>query len=1262
MPLAGSKRRDWGLGTGDWDGNGEALSARFFKNSPRRRGTCKIDLGHCFTGRRPLGWGTTSFGAGWGLSLARRRVTGLDSHKDLLTTTTDGPASLPLPAEGQGGGVPAGTPGTRLIGRLVVGLVLAIGGLVLVGWAFDIPLLKSIHPDWNSMKVVTAIALALAAVGLACAGQSAPTGLRRIVGLACAVVVGLLGLVTLAIYVVELVSGAPSFAGHKPALDLFLGPTDRMAVITALCFVPLGASFFLLCAGIRRAGHLSHVLVLPVMVLSQLALVGYVLDVEPLRAWMNVSIALHTDVAMMLLCLGVLCARGDTWLMGVLVSRGAGGMMARRLLPVVVFLPLLIGWLRVEGERAGFYASPVGVALVVISYTFILLLLVWLTARSIGRVDDRRRSAQESLENAYAVLEQRVTERTAELQATFRYARGLLEASLDPLATISPAGKITDVNQATEQVTGLPRDRLVGTDFSDYFTEPDEARAGYRKVLAEGLVRDYPLTIRHASGCTTDVLYNATVYRSPSGQVQGVFAAARDVTEHKAAERRAEVTSALLGLFAHKGSRREYLDAAAELIRRWSGCRCLGIRVLDGNGKLPYEAAVGFDPAFHEVEHWLDVGVDNCICTRVARGSPEPQDAPAWTPGGSFRTDDSMALIQTLAPAQVSRFRGHCVHIGFKSIACVPIRYRGETIGVIHLADEREGMAPPARVEFIESVAPLIGEAVHRFDDDEALRKASLYARGLLEASLDPLVTISPQGKITDVNRATEQATGVSREGMIGTDFSDYFTEPEKARRGYRQVLDEGRVLDYSLTVRHASGRTIDVLYNATVYRDEAGAVQGVFAAARDITERKRAEAELTRYREGLEDLVRQRTGEVRAANRRLEILSDTAARLLASPQPQTLVEDICRRVMEFLDCHAFFNYLVDEEQRRLHLNAYSGIPEDVAHRIEWLDFGSAVCGCAARDGVRIVAEDIPTTPDPRTDLVKSFGIQAYACHPLMAGRRVIGTLSFGTRTRPRFTDEEIGLMKTVADQVAIAMERIQAAEALRRTADDLARSNKDLEQFAYVASHDLQEPLRIVAGYIQLLERRYKGKLDTDADEFIEFAVDGATRMRTLINDLLAYSRVGTRGKAPAPVDLEAVLARAVGNLRAAVEESSAQVTHDPLPTVMGDATQLLQLFQNLLSNAIKFRREGPPDIRVTARRDAGHWLLAVRDNGIGIGPEYKDRIFVIFQRLHTREKYPGTGIGLAICKRIVERHGGTIWVESEPGKGSTFFFTLQA
>jgi light-regulated signal transduction histidine kinase (bacteriophytochrome) len=233
--------------------------------------------------------------------------------------------------------------------------------------------------------------------------------------------------------------------------------------------------------------------------------------------------------------------------------------------------------------------------------------------------------------------------------------------------------------------------------------------------------------------------------------------------------------------------------------------------------------------------------------------------------------------------------------------------------------------------------------------------------------------------------------------------------------------------------------------------------------------------------------------------------------------------------------------------------------------------------------------------------------------------------------------------------------------KALERKVTELDHSNEELRQFAYVASHDLQEPLRMVASFTQLLAKRYRGKLDSDADEYIAFAVDGATRMQRLIQDLLAYSSVGTKGKELLETSSEAALRVALANLRGAIVESGALITHDPLPRVLADDVQLIQLLQNLVGNAIKYRRAAVPEIHISATRDPGQkWIFSIEDNGLGIDSQYFERIFTMFQRLHTRDEFSGTGIGLAICKKIVERHGSSISVESQLGRGSTFRFAL--
>jgi PAS domain S-box-containing protein len=279
------------------------------------------------------------------------------------------------------------------------------------------------------------------------------------------------------------------------------------------------------------------------------------------------------------------------------------------------------------------------------------------------------------------------------------------------------------------------------------------------------------------------------------------------------------------------------------------------------------------------------------------------------------------------------------------------------------------------------------------------------------------------------------------------------------------------------------------------------------------------------------------------------------------------------------------------------------------------------------------------------------------------AGRDLYGVRKDGVEIpleiglNPIETDEGLLVLSAIVD----ISERKRSEAALRRTAEELQRSNQELEQFAYVASHDLQEPLRMINGFLKLLESRYNAQLDEKGRTYIEYAVQGSDRMSQLINDLLEYSRVQRKQPRQEPVDLNSAIQRAMANLQASVQESGTILSQDPLPVVQGNPTQLAQLFQNLVGNAIKFRRKGTtPQIAIKCRQQEDHWVISVQDNGIGIPPEHREKVFAIFQRLHGRKEYPGTGIGLAICKKIIEQHGGRIWVDSQQGEGSTFFFTL--
>ncbi|MBS4095725.1 MAG: GAF domain-containing protein [Sulfuricella sp.] len=426
--------------------------------------------------------------------------------------------------------------------------------------------------------------------------------------------------------------------------------------------------------------------------------------------------------------------------------------------------------------------------------------------------------------------------------------------------------------------------------------------------------------------------------------------------------------------------------------------------------------------------------------------------------------------------------------------------------------------------------------------------------------------------------------------------------------------------------------------------REGDGRIIGAAHILRDITERKRAE-ELMRLDE-------------------IRLESTLRISQHATGDLHELIDFALNEAIALSGSQLGYIYYYDEDTRLFTLHSWS---QEVMAECRVLDpqtvyelDKTGLWGEAVRQRKAIVVNDFTAEnpwkkgyPEGHAHLERFFTL------PVFAEGRIVATV--GVANKPTdYTHFDVSQLTIMMDSIWKIAEAKKTAEELARKTEELARSNKELQEFAYVASHDLQEPLRMVSSYLSLIERRYKGQLDQDADEFIHFAVDGATRMQQLIKDLLTYSRVGTRGKPFVPTDSYQALAAALDNLQIAIQEQQATITHDPLPSVVADGSQLTQLFQNLVGNAIKFHGAEKPLIHVSACEKGGEWEFAVKDNGIGIAPENFERIFVIFQRLHSRDEYPGTGIGLSVCKRIVERHGGRIWLESELGKGTTFYFTL--
>ncbi|QLG60957.1 PAS domain-containing sensor histidine kinase [Halorarum salinum] len=904
-------------------------------------------------------------------------------------------------------------------------------------------------------------------------------------------------------------------------------------------------------------------------------------------------------------------------------------------------------------------------------------------------------------------MSQDVTERKRRERELERY-RTIVETVEDGVYVVDSDGEFTMVNEAYAEMTGYPREELIGADVTKVVDREtaEAARETYGNLPSgERETMRLEADVHTADGGT--LAAEATFANLPDeGDEYDRIGVVRDVSERKAYERELEESERRYrtlaenfpdGVVALFDEEFRYTAAGGELVD------ALGIETDEVVGstirdRYPDDLLAEVEPHFHGALEGKTASFEVDYRGRHLSAYTLPvRNAEDEPYAGMLVVRDVTDRVEREREIEEQRER----YRRLVDVAPVPI--------VTYDADGDVGFANPATAELagVDDPEELHGRSAVEFIHPEEREEAARRIRQMLEdrepvrpnetrlvtadgAVKHVLVTSLPitddgepaaQTVLVDITERKEREQALERyetvfatvdDGVFVLDSEFRFAEvndayAEMAGRSKAELAGEHCSLTVGEEVSSvvadltgelagggrgsatleadvltAGGGRVPAESKFTVLPSDGDGFRGSVGVVRDLTERKAYEREL----------------ETRA--RQQDVVAEFGQRALGSPSVDDLFDEAVRAVADTLgtDCAAICERRADDE---LLVRSGVGLREGVVGEATVEVDPDSQAGFTLDSTTPVVVEDLATEsrfdgPALPTDHDVSAGISTVVGPP----DDPWGVLGTHDADRREFTPNEVSFVRSVANVLTTAIERTEYEERLNETVEELRTSNERLEQFAYIASHDLQEPLRMVSSYLQLLERRYRDELDDDAREFIDYAVDGAERMREMIDDLLSYSRVDTKAEPFEPTDSGAVFDRVLGGLRLKIEEEDAEVVRGDLPTVTADDKQLEQVFQNLVSNALKYRGEEPPRIEVDAERRDGAWRFRVSDNGIGIDPVQADRIFDVFDRLHTREEYPGTGIGLALCERIVERHGGRIWVESTVGEGSCFYFTI--
>ena len=1224
-------------------------------------------------------------------------------------------------------------------------VVIVISVLDITGWITGIDWLKSMGKHWAPMKVISSLCFVITSMALVIILTKRPSAIKTTGPFIIGVFLILVSLPTSFSWLYSLITGNEALLSSMPVLNLFLSPVTRMALLSSFIFFLTGITLILLARDNSDASDFAHILFFPASIASYMIPVSYILDVNSSRMFFNIPVALNSGIAFCAVCVAVFVVRSDTWLLKVFTSRETGGIISRRLLPWLLLLPVIIGWLGIKGEQSGLFVSEFGVMLVAITYTFGLILLIWFTARSVNLIDRRRQIADEALKKSNEELEEKIRERTSELlslnkvldeeikerieaeksvEAERQRVNNLLELIPAYIILLTPDYHVSYSNRYFRERFGSSRASRCFEFLFDR-SEPYEVCETYR-TLRENRpitwewtgpdghiysIHDFPYTDSDGSPLIMEMGIDVTDLKQAEKNLVTLNAELEQrirlrTSELLHANERLDILSETSSRLLASDEPHMLINSLCNRVMKFLDCQIFFNFLMDEKkGKLKLNAYAGIDDKIAREIEWIDAGVTVCGC--VAR------DGNRFVAENIFETPDPRTeLVKSL---------------GIRAYACHHLKSKDKVIGTLSFGTESRTAFNDEDMSMMMTVADQVSIALTRVRNEESLRRNEERYKSLMELSPGASF-VNRNDQIVLLNSAARKLLGVNTaEEILGKSPYDLFhpDHHEKIRARMDKIM-KGLSVPMSIEqIIRADGVIRDVEVVAAGITDSEGpAIQVIM---NDITERKLAEKELFDTKNYLENLIDNanapiivwdQQNKIRLFNHAFERLtgyssSEVAGKKLDKLFPKDTLEEsltkIKRAKTENWETIEIPILTKKKKIRTVLWNSakifdtsrktFSTIAQgnDITERIE-----AERAFKASKEKLDIALEngnigtwelEISTGKfnwDGRIE--RMFGqkpgtfrnsYEAFEkciheedlMHVRNAFSKALNEDSpLDTIFRIRHNTNDINYISTKAlvekDKEGnpkkisgvcfdITEMKMGAEKVLFQLNEELLRSNKELEQFAYVASHDLQEPLRMVSSFTQLLAQRYKDKLDNNAQEFIQFAVEGASRMQVMINDLLDYSRIGTRGKEFSNVDIHDVLGRVVSNLQLKIQEKNALITNDEVPVIVADEGQMIQLFQNLIWNALKFCKTSPR-IHISAKEGQNNYLFSVKDNGIGIETQYFERIFQIFQRLHPKDQYGGTGIGLPICKRIVDRHGGEIWVESKPGKGSVFYFTI--